>query len=211
MKYFIVTVILVLLASFSWVGLANAGNFNTNKANTEIENNSRSNSDAHSSAHAHSNSRSKALSLAGVHFNSEIDVDPTMTNRQFQSQDDFEVEIEIEKNTVNSVGLPEESARQLRKAAERHAETAGDARSASASDRSPCGDSTGLSGQTGVAGGGLATITETCRAWRLQVLAAESTREDGSMPLTTHLAKVTHIVGWFPRMVLHVATLGVLN
>ena len=88
----------------------------------------------------------------------------------------------------------------------KHAETAGDVRSMSNPDVSPCGDSTGLSGQVGVAGGGLATVTETCRAYRLEVLnkvAPEST--------ATKLARITHFVGWLPRTVLHVASFGVLN
>ena len=52
----------------------------------------------------------------------------------------------------------------------KHAESAGDVRSNSNPATSPCGDSTGLSGQVGVAGGGLATVTETCRAFRIQML-----------------------------------------
>ena len=87
-----------------------------------------------------------------------------------------------------------------------HAETAGDVRSNSNAAASPCGDSTGLSGQAGVVGGGLATVTETCRAYRLEVLTAVS--PDAT---TTKLARITHLVGWLPRTLLHVASFGVLN
>lgn len=88
----------------------------------------------------------------------------------------------------------------------KHAETAGDVRSMSTPSVSPCGDSTGLSGQVGVAGGGLATVTEACRAYRLEVLTAVS--PDAT---TTKLARITHLVGWLPRTLLHVASFGVLN
>jgi hypothetical protein len=88
----------------------------------------------------------------------------------------------------------------------KHADSAGDVRSNSNPATSPCGDSTGLSGQVGVAGGGLATVTETCRAFRLQML--ETVSPDS---YSTKLAEITHFVGWFPRMLLHVASFGVLN
>ena len=87
-----------------------------------------------------------------------------------------------------------------------HAESAGDVRSNSNPDVSPCGDSTGLSGQAGVVGAGLATVSETCRAYRLEVL--EKVSPDAT---TTKLARITHLVGWLPRTLLHVASFGVLN
>ena len=71
---------------------------------------------------------------------------------------------------------------------------------------SPCGDSTGLSVQTGVAGGGMATVSETCRAYRLQQL-----QKVGKGSFSTVLATITHYVGWLPRTILHVASFGVLN
>jgi len=88
----------------------------------------------------------------------------------------------------------------------KHAESAGDVRSFSNPEVSPCGDSTGLSGQVGVAGGGLATVTETCRAYRLEVLSKVSPDA-----MSTKLARFTHFVGWLPRTLLHVASFGVLN
>lgn len=88
----------------------------------------------------------------------------------------------------------------------KHAESAGDVRSNSNPEVSPCGDSTGLSGQVGVAGGGLATVTETCRAYRLEVLTKVSPET-----MSTKLARITHFVGWLPRTLLHVASFGVLN
>lgn len=88
----------------------------------------------------------------------------------------------------------------------KHAASAGDVRSHSNPEISPCGDSSGLSGQVGVAGGGLATVTETCRAYRLEVLTKVS--PDAT---STKLARFTHFVGWLPRTLLHVASFGVLN
>jgi len=90
--------------------------------------------------------------------------------------------------------------------ATKHAESAPPSSSASEAVASPCGDATGVSGQIGVAGAGLATITETCRAYRLQRLqkaAPEAT--------STKLATITHYAGWFPRLVIHLASFGILN
>lgn len=99
-----------------------------------------------------------------------------------------------------------EAGRQLRKAAERHAESAADVRGSSAAAESPCGDTTGVSAQTGVAGGALSTVSETCRAYRLQILQAQSPDS-----MSTKLAAVVHYVGFLPRLILHVGSLGVLN
>jgi hypothetical protein len=60
--------------------------------------------------------------------------------------------------------------------------------------------------QTGVAGGGMATITEACRAFRLQTLQAI-----GKGSFSTTLATITHYAGWLPRTILHVVSFGVLN
>ena len=87
-----------------------------------------------------------------------------------------------------------------------HAESAPAASSFSEAAESPCGDATGMSGQTGIVGGGIGTITETCRAYRLQRLQAGEPEA-----LSTKLAAITHFAGWFPRFLLHVASFGVLN
>lgn len=109
--------------------------------------------------------------------------------------------------TVVNPGLNVDfDSRDLVDAAERHAETAPRSESSSAAAASPCGDSTGLSGQTGVAGGGLATITETCRAYRLQVLQSNAPES-----WSTKLAAGTHYAGWFFRTLLHIGSFGVLN
>ena len=77
----------------------------------------------------------------------------------------------------------------------------------SAAEESPCGDTTGVAAQ-GVGGGGsIATITETCRAYRLKLLEEEL----GHDAFETKLARLTHYLGWFPRLLSHMATLGVLH
>lgn len=97
----------------------------------------------------------------------------------------------------------------------KHASSAAEVRSGSAPDMSPCGDSTGLSAQAGVLGGGFATVSETCRAFRLQVLEARTiTKVEGKkdeVPVATRLAEVSYYVGWLPRLALHLASFGVLN
>ncbi len=105
-----------------------------------------------------------------------------------------------------SEGL-KELGKEQRRAAERHAESAADVRATSMPNNTPCGDTTGLSAQTGVAGGSLATVPEVCRAYRLQLL--RSSEDERSF--STTLATITHYAGWFPRLVLHVGSLGVLN
>lgn len=92
------------------------------------------------------------------------------------------------------------------KAAERHAESAPPIYTYSTPSDSPCGDTTGLSGQTGLFGGGLSTITETCRAYRLERLKIAA---PDSLP--TRLAEFTHYLGWPTRTLLHFGSLGVLN
>lgn len=88
----------------------------------------------------------------------------------------------------------------------RRAESAPRVESHSEIGASPCGDSTGASLQTGVVGGGLATVTEACRAFRLQQLQAADPDS-----WTTRLATWSHFAGWFPRAVLHFVSGGVLN
>jgi len=113
------------------------------------------------------------------------------------------VEIIDESVTVDASSyVYEDSTGELKN----QAQTASDANSFSNPGKTPCGDSSGLSAQTGVAGGGLATIPETCRAYRLQRLQASAPDD-----LSTKLATITHLAGWFPRLLLHVASCGVLN
>lgn len=103
-------------------------------------------------------------------------------------------------------GAAIEAGKALVRYGETHAETAPRATGWTVGRTTPCGDVTGLSGQTGIVGGGLSTITETCRAFRLQQLEVNA-----PAAWSTRLAKVTHFIGWLPRTVLHVASFGVLN
>lgn len=87
-----------------------------------------------------------------------------------------------------------------------HAERAPRAVAMTVGGETPCGDITGASGQTGLAGGGFSTITESCRAFRLLIL-----QDLAGDHRTTKLATFTHYAGWLPRTILHILTLGVLN
>ncbi len=99
-------------------------------------------------------------------------------------------------------------AADVAKAAKRAARRAAQAARVSASSNggtTPCGDTTGLSVSTGIAGGALGTITEACRAFRAtQAEALVSTKK-------AFAVKFAYWVGFLPRTVLHVCTLGVLN
>jgi hypothetical protein len=88
----------------------------------------------------------------------------------------------------------------------KHASSSAEVRSDSKGGDSPCGDSTGLSAQAGLGGAGFATTSETCKAFRLQRLQAT---DNGSV--STTLAQITYFVGFPFRLVLHVASFGVLN
>ena len=129
------------------------------------------------------------------------------------SESTSEVKFSGNSNNRNSTGEqsvninnPADDVEGAAKRMARHAESAARVRSDSKIGVSPCGDSTGLSVQTGVAGGGMATITEACRAFRLQTLQAI-----GKGSFSTTLATITHYAGWLPRTILHVASFGVLN
>jgi hypothetical protein len=104
------------------------------------------------------------------------------------------------------VEIIDESSQVYESYGDSHAESAPSSGAMSGEGKTPCGDASGLSAQTGLAGGGLATITETCRAYRLQRLQAS--KPDA---ISTKLAAITHYAGWFPRLLLHVASCGVLN
>ena len=124
---------------------------------------------------------------------------------QFQGQDQGQAQgISAFNGNTTTVEAPD--VKGMGSELAKHAESAGDVRSNSNPEVSPCGDSTGLSGQVGVAGGGLATVTETCRAYRLEVLTKVSPDT-----MSTKLARFTHFAGWLPRTLLHVASFGVLN
>ena len=124
---------------------------------------------------------------------------------QFQGQDQGQAQgISAFNGNTTTVEAPD--VKSMAEELTKHAESAGDVRSNSNPEVSPCGDSTGLSGQVGVAGGGLATVTETCRAYRLEVLTKVSPDT-----MSTKLARFTHFAGWLPRTLLHVASFGVLN
>jgi hypothetical protein len=90
---------------------------------------------------------------------------------------------------------------------DRHAERAAASVSLSHPGEGPCGDSTGLGAQGGNVGVSLATVGEACRAARVSALV---NREE--VPRAFKIAtQVTYWAGYLPRLVLHVASFGVLN
>lgn len=127
----------------------------------------------------------------------------TASNNSSDNQSNADVEVtDVDViDADNSEGLAA-AGDSLRKGLERHAESAAEVRGATGA---VC-DVTGLSGQTGVAGGGLATVSETCRALRLSLL-----RQQDPESMATKLAAITHYAGWLPRTILHIASFGVLN
>lgn len=124
-------------------------------------------------------------------------------NKNYNSNGQGQGQVALGKVSItNPADDVESAAKELAK----QANSAPRATGQSSDGSTPCGDQTGVSGQIGVAGGGLATVSESCRAFRLQRL-----QEGGQGSLSTTLATVTHYAGWLPRTVLHVASLGVLN
>ncbi len=104
--------------------------------------------------------------------------------------------------TINNPAADVEGAakRSARRASQAARVTAG-----SNGGSTPCGDHTGLSLSTGVAGGGLGTITEACRAFR-------ATQAEATVSAKKAFAvKAQYWIGFPFRLVLHVVTLGVLN
>ena len=89
------------------------------------------------------------------------------------------------------------------------AESAPPATASSSANVPGCGDTTGVSAQTGVAGGGLATITEACRASRYA--HAEATLTQNGYGRRAAAVRVAYWVGFLPRLVLHVVSFGALN
>lgn len=146
-------------------------------------------------------------SLTNVSPSSATAVGVGGSAKQGQTQGNVGINGQGQSTTVqdNSV-YNETDGRQLRKAAERHADTAPNATATSAGAPGPCGDTVGLSGQVGVGGVGLGTITETCRAYRLnaqQELYPESA--------ATKLATFSHYTTYPFRLVLTIATFGLLG
>ncbi len=72
--------------------------------------------------------------------------------------------------------------------------------------KTPCGEGTGVSLQTGVAGGGAASILEACRAYRVKI---QNELDPDSMRTT--LVNVQYYVGFPFRLVLHMASGGILH
>ncbi len=99
----------------------------------------------------------------------------------------------------------EAAARQL----QRRAASAADSRSSSSGNNAACGDSTGLSGQAGIAGGSLSTVPEACRAFRAMAAEAQLTKNGYTKRATA--IKVAYWIGFPFRTILHIASFGVLN
>ncbi len=103
--------------------------------------------------------------------------------------------------TVEAMDIKGAAKELSKRAAEAARATAG----SSGKGHTPCGDHTGLSVSTGAVGGGLGTITEACRAFRV-TLAEEIVSSKKAFAV-----RFQYWVGFLPRLILHVATLGVLN
>jgi hypothetical protein len=83
---------------------------------------------------------------------------------------------------------------------------AAESRSASIPLDHPCGDSTGLSAQTGIAGGSLSTVSEACRAFRVEEYGRRSTNRARKFAVET-----AYWLGFPTRLALAIATGGALN
>lgn len=90
---------------------------------------------------------------------------------------------------------------------DRHAERAPASVAFSSPQDGPCGDSTGLGAQGGNVGVSLATVSEACRAARVSALI---NREDVPHAYKVAVA-ITYWSGYLPRLLLHIATAGVLG
>ncbi len=117
-------------------------------------------------------------------------------NEQGQETDVI-VEVEINNPAADVKGAAKRAARRAAQAAR---VTAG-----SNGGTTPCGDHTGLSISTGAVGGGLGTITEACRAYRVTQAEALVSAKKG------FAVKAQYWIGFPFRLALHVCTLGVLN
>lgn len=183
-------------------------------SDASAESSSESSSDSNSESNSESSSDASAESDSSAESSSDNDVDidnKAVVRRSGNSEVDNEVSVRTGQrattgNQTINIDTPAPDVALAAKRAARHSERAGDVRSNSRIGVSPCGDSTGLSVQTGVAGGGMATVSETCRAYRLQQLQAI-----GKGSFSTCLATITHYAGWLPRTILHIASFGVLN
>lgn len=80
-----------------------------------------------------------------------------------------------------------------------------DAPSFSNPSESPCGDSTGASAAGRPFGVTFGTITEACRAYRLEML------EQSSAGWKVKLARWSHYAAWPVRFAVHFASGGILN
>lgn len=155
---------------------------------------SNSNNSDNSTSHTENNSAAAASAAGG-----------NAKQKQGQKQTQNQTAVSAVSTTDNSISEATDG-RQLRKAAERHAETAPNATAYSNGAPLPCGDSVGVSGQVGVGGVGLGTITETCRAFRLNVQ-----QELYPNSFATKLATFTHYVAFPFRLVLTIGTAGLLG
>lgn len=81
------------------------------------------------------------------------------------------------------------------------------ASSSSVGGDSPCGDSTGVAAAGRPFGASVGTVPETCRVYRLKLLRAEVGPDDTDYQLALGL----HRAGFPFRLLLHIATFGILH
>lgn len=92
----------------------------------------------------------------------------------------------------------------------KHADSAARSQALSGGNVTPCGDVQGAAGQGGLFGFSIGTVSETCKAFRLQQLEALNA-ERKSVPFSTRLAETSYYVAFLPRLVLNVCSFGILN
>ena len=177
----------------------------SSSSDSSSESNSESSSDSDSESNSESSSDSNSESSSNSQSSSDNSFRGSNSQRQSQVNRQGGQRATTGSQTIN-IDTPAPDVAKAAKRMARQAARAPRSVSDSKTGVSPCGDSTGLSVQTGVAGGGMATVSETCRAYRLQQL-----QKVGKGSFSTVLATITHYVGWLPRTILHVARFGVLN
>ena len=182
---FVLILLMLTFASTAHAGIFDSADAKTSVETTvEVDNRNSADADARSSSDADADARSYSDSDSTALSGSVSNTGPV---------------------TVTQESISEGAAREFSK----HAETSAEAYSSSDGANPACGDSTGLSAQTGFAGASLATVPEACRAFR--AAASESQLRKNGFGARATAVKIGYWIGFPFRTILHVATFGVLN
>jgi hypothetical protein len=128
---------------------------------------------------------------------------------QGQSQDSFQQQgISAFNGNTTTVEAPD--VKGMGKELAKHADEAARSQALSGGNITPCGDVQGAAGQGGLFGFSVGTVSETCKAFRLQQLEALNA-ERKSVPYSTRLAETEYYVAFLPRLVLNICSFGILN